>query len=177
MKTIATKTQVQTGAINVVKAVVVPLHMAVQLSANILNNVADCIAIGEAKVTVFIDKSRNEEATAKSRVQYTSDKFQEAGFMVLLAKAKIQNAMDEADRAIDKSIEKVKSNISNAVDKTDTAAKEAYNKVFNPSEEFPTATPAEAFGTHEVNEPIVLPNGWKLKALNPVVTTNNWGRS
>jgi hypothetical protein len=174
MKTIVTKNQVQAGAINVVKVVAVPLHMAVQLSANILNNVADCVAIGEAKVTVLIDKSKDEATVAKARVEYTKDKFEEAGFMVLLAKHKIQDAMEKADKAIDKSIVKVKATISNTADKTESAAKEVCNKVFRHSGELPTATPEEAFGTNEVKEPIVLPNGWKLKAVKPVVTTENW---
>ena len=164
MKTIVTKSQVQSAAIGTVKLVAVPLHMSVQLAANILNSVADGIAIGEGKVTHLIDESKSEETVAKARVQYTDDKFQEASFMVLLAKAKLQQAMYDADKAIDKSIAKVKDTVSNTVDKS----KEVINKIIPHEASLPTMTPEQAFGTETVNmvnEPFVAPAGWRVKAM------------
>ena len=160
MKTIVTKSQVQSAAIGTVKLVAVPLHMSVQLAANILNSVADGIAI----VTHLIDESKSEETVAKARVQYTDDKFQEASFMVLLAKAKLQQAMYDADKAIDKSIAKVKDTVSNTVDKS----KEVINKIIPHEASLPTMTPEQAFGTETVNmvnEPFVAPAGWRVKAM------------
>ena len=101
----------KTIGVGAVKVIACPLHMTLQLGSNLLQLGADGVALGEGRVTEFIDGT-DREIVANARVEYTQAKFEAAAYKLKSAEDRLRDAINKANGHIDNAVDKVKAAMS-----------------------------------------------------------------
>lgn len=88
------KTTAKRVAVATVDAVACPLHMALQLTSNIVQLGADSVAMGEGYIVEKIDNTQDREIVANNRVDYTQHQFMQTALAIEALKNKAQSAYE-----------------------------------------------------------------------------------
>lgn len=112
MKTFINKDKAKTLGVGLVKSVAMPLHMAGQLSTNVMQLLTDGVAIGEGYLVSKIDKEQSADVVASQRVEYTKAKFISTAMALEVAKHRLQQSIEDNKRKAGEAFDKLKDSVS-----------------------------------------------------------------